>query len=123
MNNVSNKKLVLVDTFFYVSLFVFLVFTDPQKLPVLLLLIPIIWLFAGIVCSILIVARVVYANSSRSINLRQLLVSVALAGFPSGMLLLSSINQLTFRDVLLMSFISVIIIFYSRRFKLSDTVE
>ncbi len=121
MTKLSLKYLFGMAVILHASLLFFLSITSPHKLPVLLLLLPLIWMFACIVTDVLLVMRLIHPN--RAQNKKQLLYAVIIAAVPAGMLLLRSIDQLTFKDLLLISLLTVVTLFYFTRFRFLEKIE
>lgn len=123
MNNISNKQLAITASCIYLSLAFFLFSTNPQSLPILLLVLPVLWLFLGVIATILLLMRLVSPGVAERRGGQQLLYASIVSGIPSGMLLLNSIDQLTLKDVLLIILLAGLILFYVGRFKFGRKVE
>ena len=98
----------------YVFLFIFLIFTDPQKLPILLLIIPIAWLW---VCLSLTMYLVIRKMPSRKGNVprNDIIYSIVIATFLCLILLLRSVNQLNGKDIVLVVILFLVTRPYLRR--------
>ena len=98
----------------YVLLFIFLITTDPQKLPVLLLIVPVVWLW---VCLSLTFYLVLRRLPSRKINTERndMVYSIATATFLCLILLLRSVNQLNGKDIVLVAILFFVARPYLRR--------
>lgn len=89
-----------------------LLFTDPRKVPIIVLLLPFVLLFLVIFESVsLALHRFMPRLSSR----KRKIIAATLGGLPCFLLLLSSINQLTWRDVTLVTVLLLLGLFYSSR--------
>jgi len=106
-------RLVLV----WVVLFLWLSLTDPRKLPIVFLIVPFGLLFTAI---FLTVSLLVSRFFPRVTELKRRLVASSLAGLPCFLLLLSSVDQLTWRDVALIAFLSIFLLFYASRARFSN---
>ena len=98
----------------YVLLFIFLIFTNPKKLPVLFLILPVIWFWACLSLSLYLGMRII---PSRRINKSRndMIYSIAIAGFVCLLLLLRSVNQLNSKDVVLVLILFLVARPYLRR--------
>jgi hypothetical protein len=123
MNNVSNKQLAIAAISLYATLGFFLLSTNPQKLPAMFLLLPVLWLFVAIMATALLILRLINPGMANGHGGQQLLYASIVSGVPSGMLLLNSIDQLTIKDVLLIGLLAVIVLFYTGRFRFGRKVE
>ena len=107
-----SKKLAVL-TLPYALLLIFMLTTNPARLPVVFLLLPFVLLF-GCLATTFYVCMAPYADSSEP-RLSRITVSVCSGLLPTLLLLLKSINQLGFLDVLLMTVIIASSAFYIRR--------
>jgi uncharacterized membrane protein YccC len=96
----------------YVALVLMLFTTSPSKLPIILLIVPFLLMFLVVFISVRLVLQRFFPRLERA---RQLLIAGCLAGLPSFLLILSSINQLTWRDAFLVIFLVVFLLFYASR--------
>lgn len=96
----------------YVGLVLLLVLTDPRKLPIVALMGPFILLFLAIYLTIKLVITMFFPGLERR---KRVFIGSCVAGVPSFLLLLSSVNQLTWRDVALVSFLMIALLFYNSR--------
>jgi len=101
-------RLVLV----YLALFIWLSVTDPRKLPIVLLIVPFILLFTALFLTASLVIGRFFPRVSQA---KRRLVAGCISGLPSFLLILSSVNQLTWRDVALVAFLSIFLLFYASR--------
>lgn len=102
----------------YFLLFLWLSLTDPRKLPIVFLLVPFILLFAAIYLTVNLILR--RFTPRMSVGKRRL-AAACVSGLPSFLLLLSSVNQLTWRDVALVAFLSIFLLFYASRARFSGS--
>lgn len=112
-----NWKKVLPVAGAYLALLIILFTTNPQKLPVGLLFVPFILIFICLYLPVLLVIRLL--RSSKTSGRKDLAVAGTVAGIPTVALLLSSINQLTIKDVALLSALLIGGLFYASRFGFS----
>ncbi len=110
------KKLIIL-VLVWVSLLLWLSLTDPRKLPIVLLMVPFVLLFAAIFLTVsLVISRFIPKVSS----VKRRTVASSVAGLPCFLLVLSSVNQLTWRDVALIAFLSIFLLFYASRARFSN---
>lgn len=96
-----------------ILLLVFLFTTNPQELPLVLLLVPFLLLLLSIFSAAYFsFALLSFKSLARR---RRLVLSFCLALLPTALLLLQSINQLTARDSLLFSVFIFILVLYVAR--------
>lgn len=103
----------------YAGLFGFLFFTNPRSMPLVLLVVPFVWIYLAIfIASYYFIHRVVGWAAQRSISRRKSLAGASLCAFvPTSILILKSINQLTVRDIVIVSIFGLIMAFYINRLK------
>jgi uncharacterized membrane protein YccC len=106
----------------YVGFIVFLFTTNPNKLPIGLLLLPIAWLFLCLFVAARFLFSRLLKNSKLSRSRRNTLALLA-AGLPSLLLLLKSIDQLTARDSLLLLLLIGFALFYASRINFAKRNE
>ena len=107
-------KRVLPLTVLYCGLLVFLLTTNPHNLPIGWLLVPFVWAFVTLFMTFRAVLPVLWKTAPwRRING----FAAALAFIPVVLLILDSINELTPRDVLLVSCFTIIAMFYISRLR------
>jgi len=104
----------------YGALLLFLSTTKPTNLPVILLLVPLTWLFVCLLATIILIAGYFRLNLGNESIYKQVSYASLLALIPTGLLLLQSINQLTAKDIMLCIVFAVIALVYVRRFRLSQ---
>lgn len=96
----------------YLALGLWLMTTDPNKLPIILLMVPFMLLFAALWLSVDIVLRRFFPRLSRA---KKTIIATSVSGVPTFMLILSSVDQLTWRDAVLIMCLVVFVLFYSSR--------
>lgn len=96
----------------YLGLALLLLFTDPRKMPIVILLVPFVLLYMALYLTVRLVLEVFLPNLGRR---KRVFVAALAAGLPSFLLLLSSVNQLTWRDVALVAFLVICLLFYNSR--------
>lgn len=94
-----------------IILLVFLLATDPQRLPSVLLIVPFILLFIIIACGVALIPGLRGLPSSRMVK-----VGGTVAAVPVLLLVLQSLGQLTVRDVLAVVVLFGVAYFYMSRF-------
>ena len=111
-------------TFLLIALYggfvTFLLTTDPKRLPVGILLLPIVWLFLCLFIAAWYLLKLVFKLRPLSRS-KHYLLSFLAAVLPSILLLLQSINQLTWRDTLLLLALVSFGLFYTKRLSLSKS--
>lgn len=109
------KRISLV--ILYCGLFVFLLLTNPTSLPIAFLVVPFIWVYLAIFFACYyFIRRVVGWILQRSLNRRKSLAIASLFAFvPTSILILKSIDQLTLRDIAIVSILGLIMAFYVSR--------
>jgi hypothetical protein len=100
-NTPKKFRTTLLLVLLYVSLPVFLVSTNPQRLPIILLILPVVLLFIILYTTVyLLLTRKV--KLAKSISKTRLIVIAGLTAIvPVLMLVLASIRQFTLKDILL----------------------
>lgn len=96
----------------YLALFLWLALTDPRDLPIILLIVPFVLLFAALFMTVNLIVRRFFPRVSQA---KRRLMAACVAGLPTFLLILSSVNQLTWRDVALVAFLSIFLLFYASR--------
>lgn len=91
---------------------IFLMSTNPQNLPLPLLIVPFLWLFMSIFWVTLYIVRKFTKRLSKS---RRVIVAGVFATFPVLLLVFQSIHQLTIRDVVISVAMVCIAAFYLDR--------
>lgn len=114
--SVKNKKQATYALVLYLVFIGFMLFTDPQKLPIVWLLLPFVLLFLALYLTAKFVLVNVRKNST---NKNNTVIASIIAGAPCLVLLLDSVNQLTVRDVFLIIVLAIFGMFYAGRIKIS----
>lgn len=96
----------------FILLGVFLLTTSPKQLPLALLVVPFILLFICLLVIFLLVLRRVTFHTHRPFARKQFAVAATLAFLPSLVVVLRSIDQLTIKDVLILSVLIGTVVFY-----------
>ncbi len=102
----------------YIALFLWLFLTDPRKLSIILLIVPFGLLFAAVFMTVSLLIKQFLPRMGQS---KRRIVAACIAGLPCFLLILSSVNQLTWRDVALVAFLSIILLFYANRARFSGS--
>ena len=102
----------------YVVLFAWLSLTDPRKLPIVLLIVPFALLFAAVFMTVSLLIRQFLPRMGEN---KRRLASACISGLPCFLLILSSVNQLTWRDTALVAFLSIFLLFYASRARFSGS--
>ena len=98
----------------YVFFFLFLMTTDPQKLPVLLLILPVAWLWICLSLSFYLLIRKLPSRRG-NLSRNDMIYSITLSSFICLLLLLRSVNQLNGKDVILVIILFLVARPYLRR--------
>lgn len=106
-----NKKLIML-ALAYLGGFLFFAFVNPEKLPLILILLPFIIIFLLIYISVQIVLDIFFTLKTKR---QSHIISLVLAVMPVLMLIIQTVTQLTVRDVILSISITTILIWYSLR--------
>ncbi len=93
----------------YGGMLAFFMSTDPHKLAIGWLLLPFLWIFVALFWTSKSVIKSI--RHRRKSNKNNALAAI-IAGLPTLVILLDSINQLTIRDILLIFILGVVGIFY-----------
>lgn len=113
------KHLVKLIIGMYSVLVVFLLFTDPRSLPVYILVVPIVWLFACISLTMFVLLSKMYKTGDAH-DRKNLIYAMAFSGLICTILLLRSVNQLNGRDLLLVIVFLVLATFYASKLRISS---
>lgn len=117
MKLVQSKK-IWVTAGSYIGLVLWLFFTDPQRIPIIFLMVPFLLLFTALwFTTDLLLARFL----PRIKGSRKVMAKVGVSGVPVFLLILGSVNQLTWRDVVLVLCLAGFLIFYSGRIHFSES--
>lgn len=96
----------------WISLPVFLLATNPDNVPLPLLIVPFILLAAALYKTATTLLRLTFTKASTH---RIRIMAVVISLLPTLLIILSSIRQLTIRDVAIVGGLLVLIVFYMRR--------
>lgn len=108
----NGLKRPLTVAFLYISVPAFMLVTNPESLPLPLLVIPFLLLFAALYLT----ARQFLGRFSANLGERpQKIVAFTLAGLPVLLIILQSIGQLSIRDLLITLGLVAGLIFYFRK--------
>lgn len=119
LRNILTSKLFTM--FSCGALIMLLLFTNPNRLPLAIILFIIVLFY---VCLSLVIVQVLQAiNMSKKnfISNRYILNSFFIALFPTSLLMLISINQLTLKDFLLLLVFGVLVLLYISKFKIKKS--
>lgn len=90
--------------------------TNPHNLPVLLLMVPFVLFFFGILLAVFRLSFVFVRGPMQvSARSKRLIYSFLIAGYPVALLLLQSIGQLTLRDVITLTLLCAVFALYVTR--------
>ncbi len=103
---------ILLITGLYLSLPLFIFFTNPDSLPIPFLILPVVLLFLIIFASVYFLITKKISRSKRISKTRIYIISGVVALIPVLIIVLASINQFTLRDIMLSSVIVVCISWY-----------
>ncbi len=103
-----------------VGLLLFLSFTNPQNLPIFAVLIVLFWFYLIVSLLSMHILRTLQLKTLSS-NRKLILYSFFIGIVPTLVLMLISINQLTAKDLLLLSVLGVIVLLYISRFKVTKS--
>jgi hypothetical protein len=111
LNYKKFKRIVLLVAL-YLSLPLFLFLSNPQSLPLPLLILPVVLLFLIVYTTIYIILLKRLKFSKRISKTRLILISAIIALVPVLLIVLASIQQFTLRDIILSTVIVVCISWY-----------
>lgn len=121
-NNTRPRRIALLLSM-YGALLIFLATTNPKDVSSVLLALPIVWLFACLFLSMVWFNPLGMPELPGDGQVKRYAKAAIIAGIPSGLLLLQSINQLTPKDILLLAVFGGAALSYSRRFQLLQKRE
>ena len=104
----NNRKQLIVLALLYLGGIVFFMNTNPQELPLLMLILPFAYLFITFYLTILFVCRLFRVKSA-------VFVSLVIAVFGVLLLVLGSLHQLTIRDVIISVALTCLLTWYITR--------
>lgn len=105
-------KQVLLIVVFWLALAAMIFLLDPQEAPLPLLIVPFVLFFAAVYHSTKYFLQQVTPNMSVT---RTSLLAVSVSVVPTFLLVLSSVEQLTIRDIILLATLLVTAVFYVRK--------
>ncbi len=101
----GHRKQLVILLLLYIGGLIFFMNTNPQELPLLLLVLPFLYLFVVFYLSILFVCRLLRVKSA-------VFVSLVIAVFGVLLLVLGSLHQLTLRDVIISVALTCLLTWY-----------
>lgn len=101
----------------YIALGVWLSVTDPGKLPIILLMVPFVLLFFALWLSVDMILRRFFVRLTKT---KRAVIASCISGVPTFFLILSSVDQLTWRDAVLIVCLVAFVLFYSGRAHFSN---
>jgi hypothetical protein len=116
------KKQTLGLIFLYLGLIIFLFSTDPNKLSIGWLILPLVWLFLCFFMTTLILIKRVPTKIRNLSKSKQYTISFLVASLPTLMILLKSINQLTAKDFILFLIFYFLISFYVSKLRFKKQI-
>jgi hypothetical protein len=102
----KTSRLILLDLGFYILGILLLISTNPQHIPIIILILPFVIFFAAFTLSILLIMKYLDNGKSFVVSQRRLLSAGLIASLPIISLVLTSIGQFSLR-----SFITLLILF------------
>ncbi|RTK94270.1 hypothetical protein EKI60_04520 [Candidatus Saccharibacteria bacterium] len=122
MRRQRKRTLLLLGTL-YSGLGAFFLGTNPRDLPIGLLLLPLLWLFVTLGYSFMILMHILHIAEGDDNALRRKTYAAVIAGVPVGFLLLNSVDQLTVKDIGLITLLSVVLVAYASRFRMREKLS
>lgn len=107
----------------YGALIIFLSATNPKTVSSIFLVLPVLWLFSCLFLTLIWFVPQFRREIGVSGSFQSIARAAILAGVPSGLLLLQSINQLTLKDIMLLALFGAVALVYSKRFQLQRKRE
>ena len=109
---INKHKQILLITACWLALVAIILLFNPQETPLPLLIVPFMLFFAAVYLSSKYFLHQVTPNMSVA---RVSLLSVSVSAVPTFLLVLSSVEQLTIRDIMLLATLLIITVFYVRK--------
>lgn len=109
---VKKHKQILLIVAFWLALAAMIFLLNPQDAPLPLLIVPFVLFFAALYHSAKYFLHQVTPNMSVT---RVSLLAVSASAVPTFLLVLSSVEQLTIRDILLLATLLIMTVFYVRK--------
>lgn len=106
----------------YASLPLFLLSTNPEKLPLPLIIVPFVMLFAVLFFSAVKIIKTLVNYEYTEIH-KQYMVAAFLAGFPVLILIFQSLHQLSWRDALIIGGLLIGSVWYLKKLDLYKSVS
>ena len=110
--NIKQVQKLIIIVLMWVSLPLFILLTNPENLPIPLLVVPFLLLYATLYMSARL--SLMYLTPNLTMG-RTRLIAMLIAGLPTLLLVLASIKQLTIRDTAIVVGLLVFLVFYLRR--------
>jgi drug/metabolite transporter (DMT)-like permease len=110
--NVKKIKNLLMFTCLYLSLPLFIFFTNPQSLPLPLVILPVFLLFLIFYSTVYLLINKRIKRANKLSRTRLILISAIIAVVPVLLIVLASIQQFTLRDIILSAIIVISISWY-----------
>lgn len=114
--NSLNRKYLLVIALSSFALITFMVFTNPNQVPLYLLLVPFILIF--IIFFVLIRLLLIFFAGEKNDLTKFNLLSIVISIVAVNLILLRSVDQLTIQDAVLSTSVTVILAVYINKFRL-----
>jgi hypothetical protein len=109
------KKTAIIGGVCLLALVILFLFTDPNKTPSLILVLPFVLLFATLASVASMLLQRLSPNNPKSLR-----IGLLCAAVPTALLILQSIGQLTFKDVLIIGALFPVSYFYMYRLSTSS---
>lgn len=110
--NIKQVQKLIIIVLMWVSLPLFILLTNPENLPIPLLVVPFLLLYATLYMSARLSMKYLVPNLTKG---RTRLIATLIASLPTLLLVLASIKQLTIRDTAIVVGLLVFLVFYLRR--------
>jgi FlaA1/EpsC-like NDP-sugar epimerase len=113
-----HRNLIRITILMYVILLIFLAFTNPSKLPIYVIIVPIVWLFVCMSFTAhLLIGK--FQKDKDTHKRRNLIYSAGFSGLICTVILLRSVDQLNSKDVLLVVIFLAVASFYAGKLRIS----
>lgn len=109
------KKLVAIGVICLIIVVMLFLFTDPNRVPSLILVLPFILIFSILTSLVTFIQKRLDPNNTKSLR-----IGLLCAAVPTALLVLQSIGQLTLRDILIIGALFPMAYFYIRRLSTSQ---
>lgn len=114
----TRKRRIIIAATSFTGLVLWLLLTNPRNLPIALLMVPVVLLFVGLLSTSGLLLEKLFPKMVRR---RRIMLAVTISVVPAFLLVLGSINQLTWRDVILVAILVGFLYFYSGRLDFSES--